>query len=224
MSDDLLTPLSNDPESLTDFAVTIGVDPSSFQFAEVFSFDEELLAMIPRPVYSTVFLFPIGDPEGAIETRYTEAVPLEGPVPWFSKQTVANACGTIAIIHSVLNNLSVLKIKPGSWLEKFIVEAKDKSPDDRAKLIEDSEDLLEIHEENATGDDTPITEASMTSHFIAFILLDGKLWELDGRKPQPICHGPCTDVLTGSIAVVQRDFLPHIENPMEVSICGFCAP
>lgn len=221
-ADDRLTPLSNDPESLSNFAVNIGLDESSFQFAEVFDFDEECLGFIPRPVYSTVFLFPIGDDDGPLESRHAEAVTLSGQVPWFTKQTVANACGTIAIIHSVLNNLGSLKIKSGSWLEKFIAEAKDKSPEDRAKLIEESDDLLEMHEENATVDDTPLTESSFESHFIAFVIVDGKLWELDGRKPQPICHGPSEDVLKDSVSVIKKDFIPHIENPMEISVCAFC--
>ena len=115
-----------------------------------------------------------------------------------------------------------LKIKSGSWLEKFIAEAKDKSPEDRAKLIEESDDLLDMHEENATVDDTPLTESSFESHFIAFVIVDGKLWELDGRKPQPICHGPSEDVLKDSVSVIKNDFIPHIENPMEISVCAFC--
>lgn len=35
----------------------------------------------------------------------------------------------------------------------------------------------------------------MNSHFAAFVEKDGSLYELDGRKPFPINHGKCTDLL-----------------------------
>jgi ubiquitin carboxyl-terminal hydrolase L3 len=223
MEDDL-TPLSNDPESLTDFAVSIGLNESSFQFMEVFSFDDEILDMIPKPVLSTIFLFPIGDKDGVLEKRHSEEKDLAGlaPLPWFTHQTVPNSCGTVAVIHSVLNNLSCLNIDEESWLTKFIPAAANESPDERAKRIEESEELLDIHEDNAEEDSTPLLEDSGWNHFIAFVIVGGKLWELDGRKPVSICHGECQDALAGSLEVLRRDFFPHIADLMKVSLCAFC--
>ena len=217
-----LTPLSNDPESLTDFATSIGLDENCFQFSELFSFDEEMFQYIPRPIYSLIFLYPYNDDEGPLEEQHQEAVKLEEPIPWFTRQTVPNSCGTIAVIHSILNNLSSLKVSDDSWLSKFIANAKDKTPDERAELIEGSDDLLDIQEDNANDDDTPLTESSFSNHFITFISLGGKLWELDGLKPQPVCHGECSDLLKDSVALIQKDFLPHIKNQMEVPVCAFC--
>ena len=81
---------------------------------------------------------------------------------------------------------------------------------------------IDIQEDNANDDDTPLTESSFSNHFITFISLGGKLWELDGLKPQPVCHGECSDLLKDSVALIQKDFLPHIKNQMEVSVCAFC--
>jgi hypothetical protein len=226
MADDAgarLTPLSNDPESLTDFASTIGLEPSSFQFAEIFSFEPELLAMIPKPVYSTIFLYPINKAGGFLEERHQERVPLEPPVPWFSFQTVNNACGTIAVIHSALNNLDRLAVRGDSWLGRFIeANGPGTTPEQHAFAIEHSSDLLEVHEVNATDDTTPILEDSGWNHFITFVLVGGRLWELDGRKPQPISHGPCQDLLNGSLEIVKRDFHPHVPDVMATSMVAFC--
>jgi ubiquitin carboxyl-terminal hydrolase L3 len=80
-------------------------------------------------------------------------------VPSFAFQTVANACGTIAIIHSILNNLSRLVIKTDSWLSRFIAaNGPGTTPAERAQHIEKSTDLLALHEGSATTDSTPILE------------------------------------------------------------------
>lgn len=223
MTDEVsVTPLANDPVSLTDYASTIGLDLTTFQFAELFGYDEDVFAFIPKPIYSTLFLFPVGKDDGPIETRYQEKVPLPQPIPWYTKQTVGNACGTIAVLHSILNNLDHLGVAKDSWLEKFILESADKTPEERAAMIEGNTDLIELHEETATDDTTPLDDISFASHFIAFIIKDGNLWELDGRKPQPICHGPSSDLLKDSVDIVKRDFLPHIEDIMYTSMCAFC--
>jgi ubiquitin carboxyl-terminal hydrolase L3 len=224
-SNPLLTPLSNDPESLSQFAETIGVDPASFQFAEIYSFDEELLALIPQPVYSTIFLFPVGPDTGPLDLRHSDPVAVDGAVPWFTLQTVSNACGTIAVIHSVLNNLSRLVIKADSWLSRFIAaNGPDTTPAERAEHLEKSNDLLSLHEGSATQDSTPILPSSGYNHFVTFVIFEGKLWELDGRKPQPICHGPTEDLLNASLAVIKRDFHPHVPDIMATSTVALCAP
>ena len=39
----------------------------------------------------------------------------------------------------------------------------------------------------------PPLEEEINLHFIAFVHRDGSLYELDGRKPFPINHGPSSD-------------------------------
>ncbi|OHS98360.1 Ubiquitin carboxyl-terminal hydrolase isozyme L3 [Tritrichomonas foetus] len=223
MSDDGdLTPLSNDPESLTEYCIRIGLDPETFSFNEIFSFDEEMLQMVPRPVYSVIFLYPVGGDDGPLEQRHSEEIKLSGSVPWFTLQTVPNACGTIAVIHSILNNQERFNIIPDSWISKFISKSKEMTPEQRAEYIEGNDEIQELHEDAAVEDDTPVTEDSSTNHFIAFVKHDGKLWELDGRKPQPICHGPAESLLEAAVAVLNRDFIPNIDDPMRISAVALC--
>ena len=52
-------------------------------------------------------------------------------------------------------------------------------------------------------------------HFIAFVAVDGDLYELDGRKAGPVNHGSCSpdEVLQKSVAVV-KEFMAR--NPDDV--------
>ena len=222
----VLTPLSNDPESLTEFAETIGIDPQSFSFNEIFSYDEDMLQMIPRPVHSIIFLFPIGTSDGVLENRHSDDPSVdEKPdptLPFFTYQTVPNACGTIAVIHSVMNNLNHVRIIPDSWMSTFIEKSQTMTAQERADYIESNDEIQEIHEDAAVEDTTPMLEEDEMNHFIAFVAHDGKLWELDGRKPRPICHGPTTDVLASTVKVLTEEFFPHIEDIMKTSSVAFC--
>lgn len=52
------------------------------------------------------------------------------------KQTIGNACGTIGLLHCVANSKTVLNFKPGSFLEQFLNDTNDLSPDARGKHLE----------------------------------------------------------------------------------------
>ena len=220
----ILTPLSNDPESLADFAETIGLDPESFAFNEIFSFDDEMLELIPKPVHSIIFLYPLDNEDNYLEDRYSKSVPpidQNATIPWFTNQTVPNACGTIAVIHSILNNLSHVKIQPETWLSKFVEISKDMTPEERANYIESNDEIQELHEDAAVEDTTPVQEDSGLNHFITFIEKDGKCWELDGLKKSPICHGPTDDLLASAVKIINTDFVPHIDDPLKISAVTF---
>lgn len=71
-------------------------------------FDPELLAMIPQPVQAIIFLFPITDiyekfkdEEEAHLIKCEQAI---SPDVIFFKQTISNACGMMAILHSIASN------------------------------------------------------------------------------------------------------------------------
>jgi ubiquitin carboxyl-terminal hydrolase L3 len=64
--------------------------------------------MIPTPVEAIIFLFPITeayekfkDEEEAHLTKCEQSI---SPNVVFFKQTIANACGMIALLHSVASN------------------------------------------------------------------------------------------------------------------------
>lgn len=162
-------------------------------------FDPELLAMIPQPVEAMIFLFPITDiynkykdEEEAHLVKHEQSI---SPDVIFFKQTIENACGMIALLHSVSNNDDEI-VGPGV-LNDFIEEARNMSPDERAELIENSKELEAIHEAAARDGQTaaPNLEDDVDMHFICFVEVDQHIYELDGRKMFPINHGKSTNLV-----------------------------
>jgi ubiquitin carboxyl-terminal hydrolase L3 len=90
---------------------------------------------------------------------------------------------------------------------KYFTEGATVNPEQRAKLLEKSDELEVAHQEVATeakSDASHVINDNL--HFIALVEKDGKLWELDGRKEFPIDHGPSSpdSLLEDAIRVVQE--------------------
>ena len=221
-----VTPLTSEPEILSEYTEKLGLDLKTANFFDIYGFDPESFSFTPKPVYAVIFLYPIGEKDGPLESRHKQTLPdnqIPSPRPWFSLQTVHNACGTMAILHAVMNNLDHVKLADGSWLSNFAQATANMTPDQRAKLIHNDQTLFSIHEKAANQSDLAVPEKA-SDHFVTFINLGGKLWELDGRKPQPICHGEVKDLLADSLAVIEKDYLPHIENHLMVSLLALSKP
>ncbi|KAG0781289.1 hypothetical protein G6F22_009648 [Rhizopus arrhizus] len=185
-------------------------------------FDPELLAMIPQPVQAIIFLFPITDiyekfkdEEEAHLIKCEQAI---SPDVIFFKQTISNACGMMAILHSIASNDKEL-IGPGLFND-IIEEAKNMSIDERVDLLENSKELAAVHQTAAFAGQTeaPDKEEEIDLHFICFIEVDNHLYELDGRKILPINHGKCTDLIESSVKVMKQHLsITHkFESPNRV--------
>lgn len=110
---------------------------------------------------------------------------------WF-KQTIRNACGLIGLLHAVSNGEPRKNITPGSDLDGLLREAEGLDPLARADLLYDSKALESAHADAAKLGDTqaPGAEDNVDLHFVAFVKgLDGRLWELDGRRKGPLERG-----------------------------------
>lgn len=56
------------------------------------------------------------------------------------KQTVGNACGTIALLHAIFNNMDHLKIREDSFLARFYFLSTTMTPEERAELLENPQE------------------------------------------------------------------------------------
>ncbi|KAG1139691.1 hypothetical protein G6F37_009576 [Rhizopus arrhizus] len=217
-------PLEANPEIWNKIIHENGVDPK-WNFVDVYGFDPELLAMIPQPVQAIIFLFPITDiyekfkdEEEAHLIKCEQAI---SPDVIFFKQTISNACGMMAILHSIASNDKEL-IGPGLFND-IIEEAKNMSIDERVDLLENSKELAAVHQTAASAGQTeaPDKEEEIDLHFICFIEVDNHLYELDGRKILPINHGKCTDLIESSVKVMkqymERD--PTQQNYNAIALC-----
>lgn len=206
-------PLESNPEVMNTYMQKLGVNTSKWNYVDVYGLDTELLMMVPRPVCSLLLLFPITDNYEKFCRDEEEKIKTTGQHVstnvYFTKQTVGNACGTVGIIHSILNNCDVIDLKEGP-LKSFFDETKALSADEKAKKLEDNDSITQCHSDSAQEGQTkaPSIEEKVNLHFIAFVEKDGDLYELDGRKPFPINHGKTTkDSFLEDCAVVCKNFM-----------------
>lgn len=83
-----------------------------YSFLPFAGFDPELLAFVPRPVAAIIFLYPITEASETYrleeEARLTKKEQDISPNVMFFKQTISNACGMMALIHSLANNQALV--------------------------------------------------------------------------------------------------------------------
>lgn len=229
-------PLENNPDVFTSLVHDLGVS-SELGFYDVYSLDEpSLLAMVPRPAHSLIFITPspmyyaVREADGISYLRqpkdsitYDKSGDQE-PIIWF-RQTIGNACGLIALLHSVANGDARRFVKEDSFLERLLTEAAPLKALPRADYLYNSEELEEAHMRAARRGDTgaPRADEDCGYHFIAFTKgKDGHLWELEGGCDGPIDRGLLpedADMLSEeALEKGVRRFMEHANGNLEFSI------
>lgn len=163
---------------MSDFLYNMGLQ-KDWGVVDVIGFDAELLQFLPQPVGAVILLYPVSKVQSSGDG--IEPVP-EGV--YFMKQTIGNACGTIALLHSVANCLDLLSLAPDSSLSKFFAKTAVMNPEERGRELESSSQIAETHASSAHAGQTaaPDLAAEIDYHFVAFVHKNGKLYEMDGRK------------------------------------------
>ncbi|KAF7972361.1 hypothetical protein HWV62_18148 [Athelia sp. TMB] len=204
-------PLESNPEIFNGWANSAGLEPDSGQFYDVLGLDEELLALVPRPVKAVIMVSPYheGLPRWQAENEAAEkpgAVKVDGSIFWM-KQTIRNACGAMALMHAVAN--TDVRFTPSSPLETFFASPACQAPstpnngNTRAEVFSSTPVFAEIHASMCNaGQSAP---ASADEHpdgaYVCFVKHDGRLIELDGGRPGAIDRGPCNDLLEVRLAI-----------------------
>lgn len=169
--------------------------PDKWSMQDVWSLDEDCLNTIQRPVLAVILLFPCTEQYYKFRDQQFDEIQKKGqtisPKLYYMKQIVQNACGTVALIHSIANSKDQINLLDGH-LKTFLKESEDLDPIKRGELLEKCEGIMNLHKEIAQGGhtETPEPEAHVDYHFVAFTHVDGCIYELDGRKQFPINHGP----------------------------------
>ncbi|KAF9522887.1 hypothetical protein CPB83DRAFT_863841 [Crepidotus variabilis] len=224
-------PLESNPDVFNSWAQKVGVLTKRAYFVDIYALDEEMLAIVPKPVKAVILLFPIeetGEAERKVEDERIKSegnAKIDDTIFWV-KQTISNACGTIGLIHALAN--SGISFGPTSSLQKFIMECQDKTPEERAKLLSTTPLFANIHAESANqGQTAPHADTDL--HFTCFveapeqdfrkIAREGqgeesgtestgmRLIELDGRRNGPIDRGECNDLLQDAAKFVKTRYM-----------------
>lgn len=174
---------------------------SSLKFYDVYSLDDpELMAHIPRPALALLVIIPLTaawdrnrKAEDEDKEVYTGCGPDE-PVIWF-KQTIGHACGSIGLLHSLINGPAVDFIEPDSDLASIRAEAIPLDMTKRAEMLYNNESFEIAHKSVEEGGDSLVNSSTERNggHFVSFVKSGGKLWELEGSRKGPLERGSLDD-------------------------------
>ncbi|GAM22246.1 hypothetical protein SAMD00019534_054210 [Acytostelium subglobosum LB1] len=190
-------PLEANPDVLTSFMHNLGV-PVEWEFCDIYGIDKELLDMVPKPCVAVILLFPITKSYEIQRYKLQNEIEEKGQhvsdKVYFMKQYIGNACGTIGVIHSVLNNADSIKFNEG-FFKSFLQTTSNLSVDQRANALAHNSEIERTHEISAQQgqSNVPDQDDPVILHFVSFVNVDGHLYELDGRKPFPINHSTTSD-------------------------------
>lgn len=190
----------NNPDVMNQLATKLGLS-SELQFYDVYSLDDPIqLAHIPRPALALLVIIPLTPAwnrsrkaEDADKAPYTDSGSDE-PVIWF-KQTIGHACGSIGLLHSVINGPAVDFIKRDSDLAAIRNLAIPLDMTKRAEMLYNSEPFELAHKsvEQAGDSYADPTDERDGGHFVSFVKSGGKLWELEGDRKGPLERGSLAD-------------------------------
>ncbi|XP_075488585.1 ubiquitin carboxyl-terminal hydrolase 3 isoform X2 [Primulina tabacum] len=198
-------PLEANPDIMNQFLWGLGVAHDEAECYDVYGLDEELLEMVPKPVLAVLFLFPITSQTEDERIQRDREEREQHTGVYFMKQTVGNACGTIGLLHAVGNITSEIKLAQGSFLDRFLKATANFDPSERAAYLEKDREMEVAHSVAATAGDTEASE-EVDTHFICFVCVNEKLYELDGRRAGPVLHGPssASSLLQDTAKIIQK--------------------
>ncbi|XP_059491215.1 ubiquitin carboxyl-terminal hydrolase isozyme L3 [Neocloeon triangulifer] len=221
-------PLESNPEVMNKYLENLGV-PTKWQMMDVYGLDADLLATVPRPVLALLLLFPINDGYTQFCKEQDAEIKSKGQTVsdkiFYVKQKISNACGTMALIHSVANNTDQITLGDGA-LKKFIEESAGMDAVGRGDLLLKADAIANIHKELAlTGQsEAPDATQPVNFHFVALVHVDGGLYELDGSKSFPINHGDTTpETFLEDAAVVCRKYMERDPENVNFTIVALAA-
>eukprot|EP00127_Corallochytrium_limacisporum_P002656 Clim_evm92s134 gene=Clim_evmTU92s134 len=202
-------PLESNPDVLNKYGKQLGLK-SGNGYVDVYGLDPDLLAFVPQPVYAVMLLFPISENYENYRREEEEKINKEGQTVSdqvvFVRQYIGNACGTIGMLHGLLNCQE--EVPQEGYLKDLKEKFEGKTAEERGDLLMADDELDKAHGEAGSEGQTsaPEAEEEVNLHFVTFSCVDGSIYELDGRKPFPINHGPSSreTFLNDAVEVIRK--------------------
>ncbi|XP_043285651.1 ubiquitin carboxyl-terminal hydrolase calypso [Venturia canescens] len=188
--------LESDPGLFTLLLEDFGV--KGVQVEEIYDLQKSL----EGPVYGFIFLF------RWIEERRSRRKVVEQDESFvkdedivnnifFAQQVVPNSCATHALLSVLLN---CPNIHLGTTLSRLKVHTSGMCPENKGWAIGNTPELACAHNSHAMPQakrrqdkNTGVSTGRFTGeafHFVSYVPINGRLFELDGLKPYPMDHGP----------------------------------
>jgi len=183
--------IESDPGVFTELIKGFGC--RGVQVEEIWSLDPESFENL-KPVHGLIFLFkwaPNTETDGTIvQDSRLEKI-------FFASQVINNACATQAIL-SILLNCVHGDVELGDTLTNFKEFAQELDPGLRGLTLSNSDTIRDVHNSFARQqmfefDEKPAKKDDDVFHFVSYLPIDGRLYELDGLKSGPIDLGAIPD-------------------------------
>ncbi|WAR24971.1 BAP1-like protein [Mya arenaria] len=114
---------------------------------------------------------------------------------FFAQQMIPNSCATHALLSVLLN---CEKVSLGETLANLKADSTNMNPENKGYAIGNIPELARAHNNHARRESCQLPEKQQgmtvrtmeAFHFVSYVPIHGRLFELDGLKPYPIDHGP----------------------------------
>ncbi|TYJ54308.1 hypothetical protein B9479_005067 [Cryptococcus floricola] len=191
----------SDPQVFSQLLNDLGV--KGLQVDDLYSLDAETLATL-KPIHALIFLFKYvsSEEEKGGETQGVEVDPLSSGV-WFANQVINNSCGTLAALNAVMNIPTESSPNDGESIElgEELGNLREFGAGmDLGHIVSSSDRIREVH--NSFSKSSPFSmdpsafperEKEDAYHFVAYLPVNGILYELDGLRRSPLMHAPVED-------------------------------
>ncbi|KAK2915091.1 ubiquitin carboxyl-terminal hydrolase BAP1 isoform X2 [Channa argus] len=188
--------LESDPGLFTLLVEDFGV--KGVQVEEIY----DLQSKCQSPVYGFIFLFKWIEERRSrrkVNTLVDETSVIDEDIVndmFFAHQLIPNSCATHALL-SVLLNCSGVEL--GTTLSRMKAFTKGFSPESKGYAIGNAPELARAHNSHARPEPRHLPEKQNgisavrtmeAFHFVSYVPIKDRLFELDGLKAYPIDHGP----------------------------------
>ncbi|NWZ59932.1 UCHL5 hydrolase, partial [Haliaeetus albicilla] len=181
--------MESDPGVFTELIKGFGCRGA--QVEEIWSLESENFEKL-KPVHGLIFLFkwqPGEEPAGSVvQDSRLDTI-------FFAKQVINNACATQAIV-SVLLNCVHQDIHLGETLSEFKEFSQSFDAAMKGLALSNSEVIRQVHNSFARQqmfefDAKSSAKEEDAFHFVSYVPVNGRLYELDGLREGPIDLGAC---------------------------------
>uniref|UniRef100_A0A8C6J9D4 ubiquitinyl hydrolase 1 n=1 Tax=Melopsittacus undulatus TaxID=13146 RepID=A0A8C6J9D4_MELUD len=165
----------------------------------------DLQSKCQGPVYGFIFLFKWIEERRSrrkVSTLVDETSVIDDDIVnnmFFAHQLIPNSCATHALLSVLLNCNNV---DLGPTLSRMKDFTKGFSPESKGYAIGNAPELAKAHNSHARPEPRHLPEKQNgistvrtmeAFHFVSYVPIKGRLFELDGLKVYPIDHGPWAD-------------------------------
>eukprot|EP01105_Mastigella_eilhardi_P019365 TRINITY_DN4549_c0_g3_i3.p1 TRINITY_DN4549_c0_g3~~TRINITY_DN4549_c0_g3_i3.p1 ORF type:complete len:124 (-),score=22.96 TRINITY_DN4549_c0_g3_i3:94-465(-) len=121
----------------------------------------------------------------------------------------------------------MMQIAADSFFARLMNRTRALDPSARADYLNTDKELEEVHASTAQEGQTtaPHADDDINLHFVVLVVVDNQLYELDGRKPFPVCHGPASkESILQDAARAISEMISHDTEELHFSVIALSRP